>query len=184
MDPGKSGVDRTAGVATRADKAVQVLGPVEIGGWMSWDKFVKKYVWDDVKTPYFVRVAKLSKVQAGYEIFSYSLFLAILFAVISIASLSEQAPQGRSEVVSIYGFCVVCGAIVLATTKSPAAALVCASAPLAALLYFFLEGFPAGLGAIDKRLFVAVTLGLLVYSARVGAIAKAYPNMPDAVGGG
>ncbi len=101
---------------------------------MSWDKFVKRYVWDDTKTPYFVRVAKLTKVQAGYEIFSYSLFLAVLFAVISIASLSDQAPQGRSDVVSIYAFCVVCGAIVLAMTKSSAAAHVCASAPLAARL--------------------------------------------------
>ena len=151
---------------------------------MWWDKFVKKYVWDDIKTPYFVRVAKMTKVQAGYEIFSYSLFLAVLFAVISIASLSDQAPQGRSEVVSIYAFCVVCGAIVLAMTKSSAAALVCASAPLAALLYFFLGGFHSGLGEVDKGLLVAVTLGLLVYSTRVVAMAKAYPNMPDAVEGG
>ena len=150
---------------------------------MSWDKFVKRYVWDDLKTPYFVRVATLNKVQAGYEIFSYSLFLAVLFAVISVTSLSDQAPQGRSEAVSIYGFCVVCGAIVLATTKNSAAALVCASAPLAALLYFFLEGFPPGLGAVDKGVLVAVALALLFYSMRVVAIAKAYPNMPDAVEG-
>ena len=151
---------------------------------MAWDKFVKRYVWDDTKTPYFVRVAKLTKVQAGYELFSYSLFLAVLFAVISVSSLSEQAPQGRSDVVSIYAFCVVCGAIVLATTKSSTAALVCASAPLAALLYFFLEGFPPGLGTIDKWVLVAAALGLLGYSVRVVAMAKAYPNMPDAAEGG
>jgi uncharacterized membrane protein len=150
---------------------------------MSWDKFVKRYVWDDTKTPYFVRVAKLTKVQASYELFSYSLFLAVLFGVISVTSLSDQAPQGRSEVVSIYGFCVVCGAIVLATTKSSAAALACASAPLAALLYFFLEGFPPGLGEVDKGVLVAAALALLAYSMRVVAIAKAYPNMPDAVEG-
>ena len=150
---------------------------------MSWDKFVKKYVWDDTKTPYFVRVAKLTKVQAGYELFSYSLFLGILFAVISVVSLSDQAPQGRSEAVSIYGFCVVCGAIVLSTTKSSAAALVCASAPLAALLYFWLVGFPPGLGTIDKWVLVGAALGILGYSLRVVAMAKAYPNMPDAIEG-
>jgi uncharacterized membrane protein len=170
-------------VATKANKAAQGLGPVEIGGGMSWDKFVKKYVWDDTKTPYFVRVAKLNKVQAGYELFSYSLFLAILFGVISVVTLSDQAPQGRSEVVSIYAFCVVCGAIVLAMTKSSAAALVCASAPLAALLYFFLKGFPSGLGMIDHWVLVAAALGLLFYSLRVVAIAKAYPDMPDAAEG-
>ena len=150
---------------------------------MSWEKFIKRYVWDDTKTPYFVRVAKMNRVQAGYEIFSYSLFLAVLFAVISVASLSDQAPQGRSDVVSIYAFCVVCGAIVLAMTKSSAAAYVCASAPLAALLFFFLEGFPSGLATVDKSVLVAVALGLLFYSMRVVAIAKAYPNMPDAVEG-
>jgi hypothetical protein len=68
-------------------------------------------------------------------------------------------------------------------TKSSAAAYVCASAPLAALLYFFLEGFPSGLGAIDKWLLVTVALGLLAYSTRVVAMAKAYPNMPDAAEG-
>jgi len=147
---------------------------------MSWDKFVKRYVWDDTKTPYFVRVSKLSKVQARYELFSYSLFLALLFAVISVSSLSEQAPQGRSDVVSIYAFCVVCGAIILATTKSSAAALVCASAPLAALLFFFLKGFPPGLGEIDTWVLIAVALGLLGYSIRVVTMAKAYANMPEA----
>ena len=151
---------------------------------MSWDKFIKRYVWDDIKTPYFVRVAKMTKAQVSYELFSYSLFLAVLFAVISIVSLSEQAPQGRSDVVSFYAFCVVCGAIVLGMTKSSAAAHVCASAPLAALLYFFLEGFPSGLGTIDKWLLVVVALGLLGYSTRVVAMAKAYPNLPDAVEGG
>jgi hypothetical protein len=153
------------------------------GDRMSWDKFVKRYVWDDTKTPYFVRVAKLTKVQAGYELFSYSLFLGILFAVISVVSLSDQAPQGRSDVVSLYAFCVVCGAIVLSMTKSSAAAHVCASAPPAALLYFFLEGFPPGLGEIDKWVLVGAALGLLGYSLRVVAMAKFYPNMPDAVEG-
>ena len=172
--PGKAGRQHRRGLRTGVDK---------IGGGMSWDKFVKKYVWDDIKTPYFVRVAKLTKVQVGYELFSYSLFLAILFAVISIVSLSDQAPQGRSEVVSIYGFCVVCGAIILATTKNSTAAHVCASAPLAALLYFFLEGFPPGLGMIDKWVLVAAALGLLGYSVRVVTMAKAYPNMPDAAEG-
>ena len=150
---------------------------------MAWEKFVKRYVWDDTKTPYFVRVSKLTKVQAGYELFSYSLFLGVLFGVISVVSLSEQAPQGRSDVVSIYAFCVVCGAIVLGMTKSSAAAYFCASAPLAALLYFFLEGFPPGLGGIDKLVLIAVALGLFCYSLRVVAMAKAYPNMPDASAG-
>ena len=147
---------------------------------MSWEKFVKKYVWDDLKTPYFVRVTKMNKVQAGYEIFAYSLFLVVLFLVISLASLSDKAPQGRSGVVSIYAFSVVCGAILLAMTKRAIAAYVCASAPLAALLYFFLEGFPPGLGGIDKLVLSAATLVIFRYSLRVIAIARTYEWMPDA----
>jgi hypothetical protein len=69
-------------------------------------------------------------------------------------------------------------------TKSSAAAHVCASAPLAALLFFFLKGFPSGLATVDKGVIVAVDLGLLCYSVRVVTMAKAYPNMPDAVEGG
>ncbi len=147
---------------------------------MSWDKFVKRYIWDDEKTPYFVATAKLNKIQAGYEIFAYSLFLVVLFLVISLASLSENAPQGRSGVVSIYAFSVVCGAIFLAMTKRPIAAYFCASAPLAALLFFFLKGFPPGLGGIDKLLLSAATLAIFCYSLRVITIANTYERMPDA----
>ena len=151
---------------------------------MSWDKYLKKYVWDDVKTPYFVRVAKMNKVQANNEIFAYALFLAVLFGVISLASLSGDAPQGRSDAVSIYAFSVVCGTIFLGMTKSSYAAYFCASAPLAALLYFFVEGFHPGLGMIDELLLLAVTLAIFRYSLRVITITKTYDQMPDAAKGG
>ena len=147
---------------------------------MSWDKYLKKYVWDDVKTPYFVRVAKMNKVQANNEIFAYALFLAVLFGVISVASLSGDVPQGRSDAVSIYAFSVVCSAIFLGMTKSSYVAYFCASAPLAALLYFFVEGFHPTLGMIDKFLLLAVTLAIFRYSLRVIMIAKTYDRMPDA----
>ncbi len=147
---------------------------------MSWDKFVKRYIWDDEKTPYFVATATMNKVQAGYEIFAYSLFLVVLFLVISLASLSDKAPQGRSDVVSFYAYSVVCGAIFLAMTKHPIAAYFCASAPLATLLYFFLEGFPPGLGGIDKLVLSVVALAIFRYSLRVITIAKTYERMPDA----
>ena len=111
---------------------------------------------------------------------AYSLFLVVLFLVISLASLSDKAPQGRSEVVSIYAFAMVCGAILLAMTKRPYAAFWCASAPLAALLYFFLEGFPPGLGAIDKLLLSVAAVAIFLYSLRVITIARTYERMPDA----
>ena len=45
---------------------------------MSWEKLTKKYVWNDAKTPYFVRVASMNQAQAGYEILAYAIFLAVL----------------------------------------------------------------------------------------------------------
>ncbi len=150
---------------------------------MSWDKFIKRYVWDDIKTPYFVRVAKLNKVQANNEIFVYALFLAVLFGVISVASLSGDAPRGRSDAVSIYAFSVVCGAIFLRMTKSLFAAWFCASAPLAALLFFFLVGFHPRLGLVDELVLLTVTLAIFRYSLRIVAIAKTYDRMPDAANG-
>lgn len=150
---------------------------------MPWDRFLKRYVWDDEKTPYFVAANKMNKVQANHEIFAYGLFLAVLFLVISLASLSDEAPGGRSYLVSIYAVCVACGAIILVMTKRPLAAHVCASAPLAAVLYFFLEGFPPGLDRIDELVLLAVTLAIFRYSLRVISIANAYERMPDAAQG-
>jgi hypothetical protein len=32
---------------------------------MDWESLFKRYVWSDVRTPYLVPVARLSRVQAG-----------------------------------------------------------------------------------------------------------------------
>ena len=38
------------------------------------EKFLKRYVWDDEKTPYFTPSSKLNKRQAGYESLAYAIF--------------------------------------------------------------------------------------------------------------
>ncbi len=146
---------------------------------MSWDKYIKKYVWDEDKTPYFVPVRKLKKSQADYELFSYTLFIGVLFAIISIISLTENAPHGKSYTVALYAFSVSCGAVVFAVTKHVYAAYYFAMAPLATLAYFILGGLPPNLATIDKLALVIVTLALLRYSMRVVAIARAYRGLPE-----
>ena len=37
----------------------------------SWEKYVKKYVWDDDSTPYFIPVRKLKRYQADKELLLY-----------------------------------------------------------------------------------------------------------------
>lgn len=146
---------------------------------MSWDKYIKRYVWDDEKTPYFVAVPRLTRSQADYEIFSYTLFLGVLFALISFLSLTENAPHGRSPGVALYAITVCGSAILFGATKHLYAAYYFTLAPLATLAYFVFIGFPPNLAAIDKLVLVIVALVLLRYSLRVVAIAKRYHDMPE-----
>jgi hypothetical protein len=145
---------------------------------MSWDKYIKKYVWDDNKTPYFVAVRRLNRSQADHELFAYTLFITLLFAAISIISLTENAPHGKSYAVAFYTFSVSCSAVLFGVTKHVQAAYYLALAPVASLAYFFVVGFPPRLATIDELVLVCIALALLRYSMRVVAIAKTYQDMP------
>ena len=85
---------------------------------MDWHSYIKKYVWDDNKTPYFVPVKKLTKSQADHELFAYTFFIALLFAILSIISLTENAPHGKSTTVALYAVSVSCSAVLFGVTKS------------------------------------------------------------------
>ena len=146
---------------------------------MSWDKFIKKYIWDDLKTPYLVRVTSMNQSQAGYEILAYAIFLGVLFTVISLASLSDNAPYGRSLGVSLYAISVVLGTVIFGATKDYVAMLYCSTAPPAVLFYLVIYGFPPNLHLFDKGLLFAVTLMLLCYGFRLMAIARTYSQLPS-----
>jgi hypothetical protein len=147
---------------------------------LDWENLVKRYVWDDTRTPYFTRVARLNRVQACYELHAYSIFVGVLFAVVAVVSLSNRLPHGSSAIVPIYAFTVVCAALVLGMTRHYYAALYCAAAPLGALAYFAFYGFHPGLEAPDRVVLVVAVVAWLAYGVRVAAIARAYPGMPDA----
>ena len=148
---------------------------------LDWEKLVKRYVWNDERTPYFTRVAKLSRRQAHYELFGYALFTGVLFGVLSVASLSSELPHGDAAGVSLYAFSVCCAAILLGATRHPWAALWCAGAPLAALAYFAFYGFHPGLGIPDKVVLVTVMLAWLLYARRVVAVARAWAGLAGPV---
>jgi hypothetical protein len=149
---------------------------------MDWYAYLKRYVWDDTKTPYLVPWHRLSREQADHELFTYSFFIGLLFAAISIISLTDNAAYGRSHWVALYAVSVSAGAIAFGLTKSVYTAYYLALAPLAALAalaYAFLGGFAPDLASLDKLLIVGIALALLRYSMRVVAIAKAYQDMPE-----
>jgi hypothetical protein len=145
---------------------------------LDWDKLFRRYVLDDVKTPYFVAVGRLTQMQARYELFVYTLFMGVLFGVIGVAAISTELPHGSAHSVPVYALSVVGAAVIFGMTRHAWAAAYCASAPIAALLYFVLFGFHPNLGPWDKVLLIVVVLVWLRYSWRVLAIVRGYPDMP------
>lgn len=148
---------------------------------LNWDKLFKRYVWHDDRTPYLTRVANLTRLQAHYELFGYSLLMGVLFAALSLAALSSTLPHGNAPGVSLYAFTVCCAAVLLGTTRHVWAALWCAGAPLALLAYFGYWGFHPTHEIADKALLVAGVLLWLLYSRRVVAVARAWQRLagPD-----
>ena len=138
------------------------------------DKFFRKYVWDDERTPYLVSVARLTRGQIEYELRFYAVITGVLFALVSLAALSNSLPHGDARGVSLYAFTQVCAALLLGVTRSTWAAFYCASAPLAALAYFALFGFHPSLGAGDKALLLVAVVLWVAYAGRLVAITRAY----------
>ena len=147
---------------------------------LDWEKLFKRYVWDDDRTPYLTRVRNLSRTQAHYELFGYSVFMGVLFGVIAVVTLSPKLPHAGAAIVPIYAFTVCCAAVLLGFTRHPWAALWCAAAPLAALGYFAVWGFHSNLDFGDKVLLVAVALASLLYSRRVVAVTRAWQRLAGA----
>jgi hypothetical protein len=148
---------------------------------LDWVGLFKRYVGDDIKTPYFVAVSRLNRLQARNEFFVYTLLLSVLFGVVGVASLSPTLPHGNTLSVSLYAFLIAGAAVVFGFTKHPAAAAVCASAPVGVLIYFTLFGFHPNAVTGDKILQVIIAALWLRYSWRTLQMARAYPSMlePD-----
>lgn len=140
---------------------------------LDWEHLVKRYVWDDTRTPYFTRVAHLSATQVHYEVLAYALFMGVLFGVLALATLSERLPHGAQPVVPLYAFSVACAALVLGMTRQRLAALWCAQAPLGVLVYFALYGFHPNLDEGGRVVLVALVSVLAAYGLRVMAIVRA-----------
>lgn len=144
-----------------------------------WEKMFRRYVSDEIKTPYATAPEKMTKLQARYEIFAYALFMAVGFAVIGVISLSGKLPHGDVVGVTIYAFFMVWMVVAFGYSKNQTAAAFCATAPIAALLYFAIYGFYPKQSVLDKTIMVLVVVGWVYYSWRIVRIAASYPSMPD-----
>jgi hypothetical protein len=143
---------------------------------LDWPGLVKKYVWHDEKTPYFVAVARLTRAQARSELFTYA-FLLVSFAsgVMLVASFGLGSPRVGmlgSPGAALYALTLAVAAGTLSLRAHPAAALYCASAPLALLLGTVLDVIRPGMTAGEQRLLGLVSALWLLYALRVVRITR------------
>lgn len=146
---------------------------------MDFEKYLKRYVWDHDKTPYLISAARLNRRQAEYEILAYAILVGFFFGLLSIFTLTSQAPMGRSVGASFYCLTVVLGCVLLAATRHTYAAIYCALAPAAIVIYLMLNGFPPKLASVDQMVVSAVIVAWGIYAFRLVAVVKRYPYMPD-----
>ena len=147
---------------------------------MSWEKYIKRYVWDDQRTPYLTPVARLTRIQADHELFAYTVFLAFLFVIIAVlASLGRLG--GGARLVALYAFSVIVATAVLGWAKQPAAAWYLLVAPVMALLFLALTGIHPRLATIDHLVVLGVLLLWLRYGWRVVELTRAYPRLAAGV---
>ncbi len=142
---------------------------------VNWEKLFKRYIWDDDRTPYFVPASRMTRKQADYEVFAYTVFLGILFSIVCLAALSH---GGGSDLIVLYGFTALVSTVILGVAKHIYAAYYCGAVPVVFLLYLLINGFPANLAPIDHFVLIVFALIWLRYSYRILGIAKAYPDMP------
>ena len=146
---------------------------------LDWERMFKRYVFDDARTPHFVRVAKLSRTQAHYEILFYALLVVPVCIMLGVASLSGKMPHGNLPAVALYALAAAWATIVFAWNKNQLAGAFSATVPVALLLYFALFGFPEKMSGPDSVILTAVVIAWAAYNWRIVKIAGAYPDMID-----
>lgn len=140
---------------------------------MDWPTLVRRYVWDEQKTPYLVHPRHLTATQARSELFAYAFLVAVLAAVVTVVALLGQGRVGglASPGVALYAATILLAAIVLGTAARPAAAWYCATAPVAVWLAALAGAFRPGMSP-GERLVLAVASALwLAYAVRVVRVA-------------
>ena len=146
---------------------------------LDWENLFKRYVWDDRTTPYLIPVHRLKRQQADYEILAYSVFIGILFGVVSITALTDVGPQGRSPNISLYALSVTFASVIFAYAKHYNAALYLSFAPLAGLAYLVFYGLRSDHSLFDTLLVALVLVLLLWYSRRIVRIARHYSTLRE-----
>ncbi len=148
---------------------------------MDWHNYLKRYVWNDDKTPYLVAVDKLTRQQANSEIFLYTLCLAVPGGLIAAAAIADIVQNGNMVAAwpGLYACTVCIAALLLGARKSMWSAFYSLSVPVVMLAYLYFRDIQAGNVRFDHYVLIVVMLLWIRYTVRVVAITKAYPGMAD-----
>ena len=149
----------------------------------NWEKWTKKYVWDDDKTPFFISVEKLTKLQAKKELFLYLLFVGTPFGLIGFLSL---AGMTRGEhlgylLLLFYSVTIFISLYFIFGTKSSHAAFYSATAPLVLFFFLLFDRFPPKLHEVGQGALLVFLLLWFRYAMRIIRICKRFPNMREGV---
>ena len=149
----------------------------------NWEKWTKRYVWDSDKTPFFVPVAKLTKLQAKKELFLYIVFVGTpigLMGFISFVAIARQESIGYL-LFFIYAVTILASLYFVFAAQNRYAALYSATAPLVLFFHLVVNGFPSKLHAIEQGLLLIFLLLWLRYAMRIVHMAKHFPKMREGV---
>ena len=147
----------------------------------NWEKWTKKYVWDDEKTPFFISIEKLTKLQAKKELFLYLLFVGTPFGLIgfmSLAGITRGEHLGYLFLL-IYSVTIMISLYFISATKSSYAAFYSATAPLVLFLFLLIDGFPPKLHEVGQSALLVFLLLWLRYAMRIIRICRRFPKMRE-----
>lgn len=144
---------------------------------LDWENMFKRYVGNSTKTPYFVAVGQLNRIQANNEIFVYTVFQSILLGLFTIVSVSEKLPHAGSATVPFVALTLLGATVGYGISKHYMAAAASALAPIAAGLYCAIYGFHPNLGTGDQVVLISGIALWARYCWRILSIARRYQEM-------
>ena len=149
----------------------------------SWFHRVKKYVWDEEKTPFHLLPVEMHKKQAHNELFIYAAIEGILTAILIFGILAQIFMGGKIAYVPLllYSLMLMGALYVLVNRKPIWAALVSSSPPLVMFGLLFWFGFHPNNTSFDKLILGGFLVFWVIYSVRILDICRNYPEMAETV---
>ncbi len=147
----------------------------------SWFQKVKKYVWNEDKTPFHLTPKQMRKQQAHNELFFYAAFEGVLSAMLIFGILAQMYITGDTAYVPLllYGLIITGVQYFLIKRKNTWAALLSSSPPLVISGILFTHGFHPNNTIVEKLLLGCFLACWLIYSFRIQAICRNFPGMSD-----